>query len=97
MLNADAKAIGSNFSGDLFNISTGGLALRIRVGKEENGRLLLDKKMEISIPVGGKQEVLAVRGQVLAVHPFNQDQNEFLVHFIFTDQLEQKSLQQVLG
>ena len=53
--------------------------------------------MEIRIPVGGKQETLPVQGQVLAVHPFNQDQHKFLVHFIFSDQLDQKSLQQVLG
>ncbi len=94
MLDNNAKAIGSNFSGDMFNISTGGLALRVRVAREENGRLLLDKKMEISIPVGGKQETLPVHGQVLAVHPFNPNQHEFLVHFIFSDQLDQKRDQQ---
>ena len=97
LLDDKAKTIGSTFSGDLFNISIGGLALRVRVAKEENGRLLLDKKMEICIPTGGQEKTLAVHGQVLAVHPFDQNKHEFLVHFIFTNQLEPKSLQQVLG
>jgi CRP-like cAMP-binding protein/HEAT repeat protein len=97
MIDSRKREIGSEFGGDLFNISTGGLALRVRVAQEKNGRLLLDKKMRITIPVGGEQSNLPVNGQVLAVHPFNRDRNEYLVHFIFTEQLAQKSLQQVLG
>jgi len=97
MLDDDDKEIGSEFSGELFNISTGGLALRIRVTKQDRGRLFQDKTMRIDIPVGGDTPPLTVQGQVLAVHPFNLDQNDYLIHLIFDSQLPQKSLQMLLG
>jgi HEAT repeat protein/CRP-like cAMP-binding protein len=97
MIDEDDKEIGSEFSGDLFNISTGGLALRIRVTKKDRGRLFQDKNMRIDIPVGGDTPPLTVQGLVLAVHPFNQDLNDYLIHLIFDTQLNQKSLQLVLG
>ena len=55
------------------------------------------KKMQITIPVGGKKTQMPVRGQVLAVHPFTSDHNEFLVHFIFDKELDQETLMSILG
>ncbi len=97
MIDNTGKPIGGEFKGNLFNMSKGGLALRIRVAREENGRLLLDKKMQITIPVGGKHPQLHVHGQVLAVHPFTSDHNDFLVHFIFDNELDKESLMLILG
>ena len=97
MLDDDDKEIGSEFSGELFNISTGGMALRIRVTKKDRGRLFQDKTMRVDIPIGGDEPPLTVQGLVLAVHPFNQDLNDYLIHLIFDSQLKQNELQKVLG
>lgn len=97
MIDKTGKIIGREFKGKLFNMSTGGLALRIRIAREENSRLLLDKTMRITIPVGGNKPQLHVRGQVLAVHPFASDHNDFLVHFIFNKELDQETLMSILG
>jgi HEAT repeat protein/CRP-like cAMP-binding protein len=97
MIDKTGKPIGKKFEGKLNDISRGGLALRIRVAREENGRLLLNKKMQITIPVGGKQSQLHGQGQVLSVHPFTSDHNDFLVHFIFDNELDQETLMLILG
>ncbi|MEA2114301.1 MAG: HEAT repeat domain-containing protein [Thermodesulfobacteriota bacterium] len=97
MIDTTGKPIGGEFEGKLFDMSKGGLALRIRVVGEEKGRLLLDKKMQITIPVGGNKPQLHVRGQVLAVHPFTSDHNDFQVHFIFDKELDQETLMSILG
>ncbi len=97
MIDDSGKTIGGEFKGNLYNLSKGGLALRVRVAKGESGRLLLDKKMQISIPVGGKIDELHIPGQVLAVHPFTSEHNDFLVHFIFDRELDQDTLMLILG
>jgi len=97
MIDKSGKPIGGEFKGKLNNMSKGGLALQIRVARGENGRMLLDKKMQITIPVGGKIPQLHIRGQVLAVHPFTSDHNDFLVHFIFDKELDQETLMLILG
>lgn len=97
MVYKDKKEIGTEFTGELFNISTGGLALRVRVSREESGRLFQGKNMRIDIPVGGDTPPITVQGHVLAVHPFNRYKNDHLIHLIFTRQLEQNSLQMILG
>jgi CRP-like cAMP-binding protein len=97
IVSQDEKAIGTEFSGELFNISTGGLALKIRVIKEESGRLFQGKNMRIDIPIGGDNPPLTVIGHVLAVHPVNLDKNDYLIHLIFDKQLAQQSLQLILG
>lgn len=97
MIGKTGKPIGGEFKGKLNDMSKGGLALRIRVAREENGRLLLDKKMQITIPVGGNKPQLHVHGQVLAVHPVTSDHNDFLVHIIFDKELDQEIMMSILG
>jgi len=97
MTDGAGKPIGRGFNGELSDISKGGLALLICIAKQENGRLLLGKEMQITIPVGGEPSQLHVHGQVQAVHPSKQQHNEFQVHFTFHEELEQEALQTILG
>jgi len=91
------RPIGRGFGGELSDISKGGLALHIGIAGQENGRLLLGRKMHVKIPVGGKVGHLNVHGQVQAVHPSRTKHNDFLLHVVFTDELEQEVLQSILG
>ena len=92
----NGKPIGRGFQGKLINFSKGGLALQIRT-KQENGRVLLGRKMQIIIPTGGKTPDLEVIGLVLGIHQVNGKHNECVAHFRFIDPLDQDSLQSVLG
>ncbi len=95
MTDAKGNPIGQGFKGKLLNISKGGLALQIRT-KQESGRVLLGRKMQITIPTGGKIAQLQVIGLVLAIHQVT-GKNECIVHFRFVKPLDQDRLQSVLG
>jgi HEAT repeat protein/CRP-like cAMP-binding protein len=97
MIDGIGNPMGRGFSGKLFNISMGGLAFLFRIAQKEHGRVLLGRKMRISIPVSRSSPVLNVQGQVLAIHPFTPQSNAHLVHFIFNEELSQETLQSVLG
>jgi CRP-like cAMP-binding protein/HEAT repeat protein len=97
MTNATGKPIGRGFPGDLYNISQGGLALKIRIAKKENGRLLLGRKMRITIPVAEDPPQLHVHGRTLSIHPEQENTDKFLVHLIFAEPLERSTLQTILG
>ncbi len=97
MTNNSGKPIGREFNGALTDISTGGLALLISITKQENSRLLLGRKMQITIPVGGREQQLQVKGQVQAVHPSGSQGNTFLIHFEFIENLPRETLQTILG
>ena len=54
--------------------------------------------MRITIPVIGKSPEMQVHGQVLAVHSFTpRSTNAHLIHFTFSEELDQEVLQSVLG
>ncbi len=97
MIDGIGNPMGRGFNGKLFNISMGGLAFLFRIARKEHGRVLLGRKMRISIPVSGSSPELNVQGQVLAIHPFTPQSNAHLVHFIFSKELDQETLQSVLG
>jgi len=91
------RVIGRGFKGELSDISRGGLALLIGMAAQENSRLLLGRDIQVLIPVGGKPGYLHVRGRVQAVHPSTPQHNNFLIHIVFHDELNQEALQTILG
>jgi CRP-like cAMP-binding protein len=91
------KPIGHEFRGELSDISKGGLALVINIAEQEHGRLLLGRNMQVIIPIGSKPGFLLVRGRVQAVHPAGPEDNNFLVHTVFHDELTQEAVQAILG
>jgi len=97
MIDAGSKVIGREFHGRLSDISKNGLSLLIRIAKKENSRLLLGRIMRISIPTGGPSPFLQVQGRVLSVNLLNPSTNDFKMHFIFLEKLEQEALQTILG
>ncbi len=97
MTDTAGKPIGRGFQGDLHDVSRGGLALKIRIAKRENGRLLLGRKMRITVPVAGEPPQVHVHGQALSVHPETEKGDDFLVHLIFDQELDPEVLQTILG
>ena len=89
--------IGRGFRAETADISQGGLAFLIRIGKQENARLLLGRKMQVVLPVSGEEKFLQLKGLVIGIQPYQIQQNDFSVHFKFDYTLEQKRLQTILG
>jgi CRP-like cAMP-binding protein len=89
--------IGRGFRAETADISLGGLAFLIRISRQENARLLLGRRMQIVLPVGGKTQFMYLKGLVIGIQPFQVLENDFSVHFRFDQPLEQQAMQSILG
>jgi CRP-like cAMP-binding protein len=89
--------IGRGFRAETADISLGGLAFLIRIARQENARLLLGRRMQVVLPVGGKIKYLELKGLVIGVQPFHLQDNDFSAHFKFDQPLDQQALQNILG
>ncbi|NLX18232.1 MAG: cyclic nucleotide-binding domain-containing protein, partial [Desulfobulbus sp.] len=91
------KPIGRGFRAETIDVSLGGLAFLIRISRQENARLLLGRKMQIVLPVGGKIQLMHLKGLVIGIQPYQVLENDFSVHFKFDRPLESQALQNILG
>ncbi|WP_310601280.1 HEAT repeat domain-containing protein [Desulfobulbus sp.] len=89
--------IGHGFRAETADISYGGLAFLVRISRQENARLLLGRRMQIVLPVGGKQQTLTFKGIIIGIQPFQVLENDFSVHFKFDHPLDRQKLQSILG
>jgi HEAT repeat protein/CRP-like cAMP-binding protein len=89
--------IGHGFRAETADISYGGLAFLVRISRQENARLLLGRRMQIVLPVGGKQQTLIFKGIIIGIQPFQVLENDFSVHFKFDHPLDRQKLQSILG
>ncbi len=89
--------IGRGFRAETADISLGGMAFLVRIAHQESARLLLGRRMQIVLPVGGKIGHLQFKGLVIGVQQFQQHCNDFSVHFKFDHALDRPALQTILG
>jgi HEAT repeat protein/CRP-like cAMP-binding protein len=89
--------IGQEFLAETTDISLGGLAFLLRIARQENVRLLLGRRMQIVLPVGGKIGHLLFRGLVIGIQPYQQRSGAFSVHLRFDHCVDRQELQAILG
>ena len=89
--------VGRGFRAETTDISQGGLGFLIRISRQENARLLLGRRLQVVLPVGGKTKYLYLKGLVIGVQPFQVMENDFSVHFKFDQPMDPQGLQMVLG
>jgi len=89
--------IGRGFRAEIIDISQGGLAFLVRITRQENTRLLLGRRMQVVLPIGGETQFLPLKGLVVSIRPFHLLENDYSVHFKFDHPLEQPVLQTILG
>ena len=89
--------IGRGFRAETADISQGGLSFLIRISRQENARLLLGRRMQVVLPVGGKAQHLNLKGLVIGIQPLQIQENDFSVHFKLDHPLEPQGLQSILG
>ena len=91
------QPIGRGFRSETADISLGGLAFLIRISRQENARLLLGRRMQVVLPVGGKIGQLTLKGLVIGIQPFQLLENDYSAHFRFDQPLDKQALQTILG
>ncbi len=89
--------IGRGFRAEIIDIAVGGLAFLIRISKQESVRLLLGRRLQVVLPIGGANNFLHLNGLVVSIQPFKILENDFSIHFKFDRPLEQQVLQSILG
>ncbi len=89
--------IGRGFRSETADISVGGIAFLIRISRQQNARLLLGRRMQVVLPVGGKIGQMTFKGLVIGVQPYRQLIGNFSVHFRFDRPIDHQELQSILG
>ncbi len=91
------RPLGRDFRGELIDISTGGLAFFIRILKAKHRQMLLNRDMQITIPVGNRAASLHVHGRITGINPAERKPDAFSIHLQFKELLKSPTLQMVLG
>ena len=94
LMNKDGQASTRGFKGELTDISTGGLSFFIKISQKENARLLLGRMIQSNINVD-EGEMVACRGQIVAVR-FQQDiERNYSVHIQFDTPLTEDVIRRI--
>ncbi|BCL60734.1 hypothetical protein DGMP_14270 [Desulfomarina profundi] len=84
------------FTGELMDISEGGLAFVVILSKKDNAKLLLGRQVITIIPLAGQKEIQCL-GVIVGVRLFKNDVNNFSVHVRLFKKIEQSALKQLIG
>ncbi|MCL1980806.1 MAG: cyclic nucleotide-binding domain-containing protein [Proteobacteria bacterium] len=96
-INDHDAPIGRGFHTQTNDVSYGGLAFLVRIPHQEKARLLLGRRMQITLQVGGKHHALSIKGIIIGIKPLQVLGNDFSVHFKSDHPLDQQALQSILG
>ncbi len=97
LLNNKGQSTGVNAKGDMVDISCGGTSFFMRISKKENVRLLLGRRMRITMPLDETMgRPVFFDGVVMAVRAHHAMEFEYSVHIEFDELLDKGELQQLL-
>ena len=88
LLNRAGEPIGKSFKGALSDISVGGLSFEIRISKEDTARLLLGRRISISLKLakGISSPMVDHKGIIVGVYPFPFE--DYSIHVKFDKKLD---------
>jgi CRP-like cAMP-binding protein len=96
LLDKDRKNTGVGAKGELFDISVGGLSFFLRISQKKNARLLLGRKVRMTLPLS-EERSFNVTGTILAVRSQPVVGNEYSVHIRFDKELSPNDLLELLN
>lgn len=95
-LNQHGHPMGRGFRAETLDASIGGLAFLVRIGRRENARILLGRKMQAVIPVNGDAPYQYLPGMIIGVQPYQLLENDYSVHFRFDRIIHEEQLDIIL-
>ena len=92
LLNRAGEPIGKTFKGELADISVGGLSFEIRISKEETARLLLGRRISVSLSNYKRTPPISIEqsGIIVGVYPFPFE--DYSVHVKFDKILDESTI-----
>lgn len=97
IVDAKGATTGRGVSGDLFDISRGGISCLIRSSKKKNAIQLFGRKILAALPMGNTPTPLKKEGTIVAVRGFRVTGNEYSLHVHFRDLLEPSDLHRIVA
>jgi hypothetical protein len=95
MLDKGGKNTGIGATGELFDISAGGVAFFLRISQKKNARLLFGRKVRLTMASKITRE-FSMTGTILAVRSQPVVGNEYSVHVRFGRVLDQNELKNLI-
>ncbi|MGB3212265.1 MAG: cyclic nucleotide-binding domain-containing protein [Desulforhopalus sp.] len=93
LLDNRSRTVGTSFNVELADISEGGISFLARISNKESGRLLLGRKMLLSLPgTSSSEDGLTLIGEVLAVKKTYTVENDYSLHMKFDRRIDRKEL-----
>jgi CRP-like cAMP-binding protein len=96
LLDKNGSETGIGAKGDLFDISTGGVAFFLRVSQKKNARLLFGRRVKVTM-ASAVSSVFTTAGIILAVRSQPVVGNEYSVHVRFSRVLEPDELKGIVA
>ena len=96
-LNQQGYPVGRGFRAETLDISVGGAAFLVRIGRQENARVLLGRKMQVIFPVSGDAPYQYLPGMIIGVQPYQLLESDYSVHFRFDRLMQQEQLKIIRG
>ncbi len=97
LLDDQGRSTGTSFNVELFDISEGGFSCLVKISQKENGRLLLGKNMQITLPgVGESGDGVILAGNILAVKKTYAVEHDYSLHIKFDRLLDQTQVHSIV-
>lgn len=97
LIDSKGRFVGSMPKGDLSDISAGGVSFLSRLSRKENARILLGRKVQVTLPIKHDDESdLICYGQVLGIRAVSGIENEYSIHIKFDKLIENKVFDKIV-
>jgi hypothetical protein len=97
LLDNKGRSTGVNSGGELSDISEGGMSYQVKISRKANARLLLGRKVEVTLPTGRRTgDFTLVVGDILAVKSNLAVDSDYSVHVKFDTLIDQNQLREIV-
>ncbi len=97
LLENDEKDSGVQMSGELADISSGGLSFTLRISQKRNARVLLGRKVRVALSsTTSPGQLFSVNGVFMTVRSLYSVNNEYSAHLMFSNHLTGAELRGVI-
>ncbi len=97
LLDNKGQSTGVNSGGELSDISEGGMSYQVKISRKANARLLLGRKVEVTLPTGRRTgDFTLVVGDILTVKSNFEIDNDYSVHVKFDTLIDQNQLRKIV-
>jgi len=97
LLDSRGMSSGIRIRGELIDISTGGISYLQRISKKKNARLILGRKVRITLsPEPGQSGSVVLEGDIFAAKRVPGPESDFSVHVRFDTELDSVHVQKII-